>query len=67
MSIARLPPILSKRSLFFDSLGRYVEQNPAHASLLGYSDSELLGLKTTFLFGEDVFAAIAQELINSGR
>ena len=51
----------------FDSQGHYLEQNPAHALLLGYSDSELLGLKTTFLFGEEIFAAIAQELIKTGR
>jgi PAS domain S-box-containing protein len=58
----------SKQAIaIFDSQGHYVEQNPAHALLLGYSDSELLGLKTTFLFGEEVFAAIAQELINTGR
>jgi PAS domain S-box-containing protein len=58
----------SKQAIaIFDSQGHYVEQNPAHALLLGYSDSELLGLKTTFLFGEEVFAAIAQELIKTGR
>ncbi len=49
-----------------DLQGCYVEQNPAHRSLLGYSDEELLGQTTALHLGQEVFARLTQELIKCG-
>lgn len=49
-----------------DCSGYYVEQNPAHRSLLGYSDTELLGRKPTFHLGAQAAASLTQHLLKSG-
>jgi PAS domain S-box-containing protein len=46
--------------------GYYIEQNPAHRLLLGYSNDELLGLTPAIHMGEEVFANITQEVRNKG-
>lgn len=45
----------------------YIEQNPAHRAMLGYSDEDLLGRTPALHVGEDVFQRIAKELIETGR
>ena len=49
-----------------DCSGYYVEQNPAHRSLLGYSDTELLGRRPTFHLGAQVDASLTQHLLKNG-
>lgn len=44
----------------------YIEQNPAHRLLLGYCDDELIGMTSASHLGEEVFAAIREELLNKG-
>jgi len=46
--------------------GRYLEQNGAHYKLLGYSDDELQGQTPAIHLGDEVFAKIAAELIETG-
>jgi PAS domain S-box-containing protein len=50
-----------------DRDGRYIEQNAAHRAMLGYSDDELRGRTPAIHAGEDTFAGIARELIETGR
>ena len=45
-----------------DLQGRFTYQNPAHASLVGFSDDELLGRTPALFLGEEMFASICQEL-----
>jgi PAS domain S-box-containing protein len=49
-----------------DLQGRYVEQNPAHRSLLGYSDEELRGRIANFHLEEDGYTRLIQQLIKKG-
>jgi PAS domain S-box-containing protein len=49
-----------------DTMGRYLEQNPAHERLLGYSADELRGATPAIHLGDDMFAAIAADLQRSG-
>ncbi len=56
----------SEAIAIIDLQGYYIEQNPAHALLLGYCNDELLGLRTAYLLGEDVSATISKELISNG-
>ncbi|PPS42247.1 ATP-binding protein [Chroococcidiopsis sp. TS-821] len=48
-----------------DLQGCYIEQNPMHRRLLGYSDAELSGKTPAIHLGEQVFAAICQELVQN--
>jgi PAS domain S-box-containing protein len=57
----------SEAMAILDLKGRYIQQNPAHSLLLGYSDDELAKLTTAFHLGEEVFALIRKELLNNGR
>lgn len=50
-----------------DPQGSYLEQNPAHAQLLGVPIGELRGKTPAIHLGDDVFEAIAKELAHSGR
>lgn len=50
-----------------DPQGFYVEQNAAHAQLLGYSDDELTGETPAIHLGAKVFAELAQELTAKGE
>lgn len=50
-----------------DLHGRYLEQNDAHRQLVGYSDEELAGQTPAIHFGPEAFAAIYQDLLQSGR
>src|SRR2546423_3806613 len=49
-----------------DPTGKYLEQNAAHAELLGYSDDELRGETPAIDLGDDQFAIIAEDLAGSG-
>src|SRR5882672_1173993 len=49
-----------------DPQGKYLEQNAAHAELLGYSDDELHNQTPAIHLGEEVFAAVARELAKTG-
>jgi PAS domain S-box-containing protein len=49
-----------------DPVGVYIEQNKAHARLLGYSDAELEGQTPAIHLGEEAFASIGAELAASG-
>lgn len=50
-----------------DSRGQYVEQNLAHADLLGYSDEELRGKTPAVHMGEELFSQIADQLQKEGE
>ncbi len=50
-----------------DSEGRYLEQNQAHAKLLGYSDAELKGTTPALHMGEGLFLEIFNELATQER
>lgn len=54
----------SEPIVIIDQQGTYLEQNAAHAELLGYSDDEL---KNQIYLGEDVFAEVARELAETGE
>lgn len=45
-----------------DLQGRFTYQNPAHASLTGFSDDELLGKTPALFLGDAAFASICQDL-----
>ena len=47
--------------------GRYLDQNPAHREMTGYSDAELRGLTPAVHLGEGTFAEIAESLKTTGR
>ena len=47
--------------------GSYLEQNAAHARLLGYSDEELAHQTPAIHLGEEVFAKVARELAEKGE
>jgi len=48
-----------------DLQGYYIEQNLMHRLLLGYSDAELAGKTPAIHFGDQVFRAIYQELVQN--
>lgn len=48
-----------------DASGYYLEQNPAHEKLVGYTDQELKGRTPEIHLGEDVFRTIATKLSES--
>jgi PAS domain S-box-containing protein len=50
-----------------DPQGFYLEQNAAHAQLLGYSDTELQNQTPAIHLGAEVFAEIARELAEQGE
>ncbi len=50
-----------------DARGFYLEQNAAHAELLGYSDNELRGQTPAIHLGEEVFAELARTLNTDGE
>jgi PAS domain S-box-containing protein len=50
-----------------DPQGRYLEQNRAHAALLGYGDEELAGQTPALHLGEPTFAVIAAALADRGQ
>ncbi|MEK6279541.1 MAG: PAS domain S-box protein [Acidobacteriota bacterium] len=47
--------------------GFYLEQNAAHAKLLGYTDAELKNKTPAIHLGEEVFGQIAHELAQKGE
>ena len=47
--------------------GFYLEQNSAHAELLGYTDAELLNQTPALHLGEEVFAEVARALAATGE
>lgn len=51
---------------FLDAQGRYLEQNPAHARLLEYSDEELNGHTPALYMGQRDFVAINRQLADTG-
>jgi len=53
--------------LIIDLEGVYLEQNAAHAELLGYSDDELRNQTPAIHLGEEVFAKVASELAATGE
>lgn len=50
-----------------DLQGHYLEQNAAHAELLGYSDEELRNQTPAIHLGDEVFAAVARKLAETGE
>ncbi|MGI8836739.1 MAG: PAS domain S-box protein [Pyrinomonadaceae bacterium] len=50
-----------------DAQGRYLEQNSAHAQLLGYSDEELRNQTPAIHLGEEVFGKVARLLVQEGE
>lgn len=48
-----------------DDHDRYLEQNPAHAALLGYSDEDLSGRTPALLLGQPAFAAVVRRLAHT--
>jgi PAS domain S-box-containing protein len=50
-----------------DPQGVYLEQNAAHAELLGYSDEELKEKTPAIHLGDEVFAKVARELVETGE
>lgn len=50
-----------------DPKGFYLEQNAAHAHLLGYSDAELQNQTPAIHLGEQVFAELARKLAEKGE
>lgn len=53
--------------VIIDPAGHYLEQNAAHAQLLGYSDAELRNQTPAIHLGTEVFAEIARELAEKGE
>jgi PAS domain S-box-containing protein len=56
----------SEAIAIIDLKGYYIEQNPAHALLLGYSNDELRGLTSGYLLGKETSTVINQELTSNG-
>ncbi|HYJ87608.1 MAG TPA: PAS domain S-box protein [Pyrinomonadaceae bacterium] len=50
-----------------DPRGFYLEQNSAHAQLLGYTDEELKNRTPAIHLGDEVFAEVARELAEKGE
>ena len=50
-----------------DLEGVYLEQNAAHAELLGYADDDLRNQTPAIHLGEEVFAKVASELAETGE
>ncbi len=50
-----------------DAEGRYIEQNAAHASLLGYSDAEIYGQTPAIHMGAELFDKVRLELAATGE
>jgi PAS domain S-box-containing protein len=50
-----------------DLAGKYLEQNAAHAELLGYSDDELKDETPAIHMGNDLFANVIGEVANVGE
>jgi PAS domain S-box-containing protein len=50
-----------------DPKGFYLEQNSAHAQLLGYTDEELKNKTPAIHLGDEVFSEIARELAEKGE
>ncbi|WHZ27868.1 MAG: putative histidine-kinase [Nitrospira sp.] len=50
-----------------DREATYIEQNPAHRIMLGYSDEDLIGRTPALHLGEEVFQRMAKELTETGR
>lgn len=57
----------SEAIAMIDPEGRYVEQNAAHASLLGYTDAEIYGQTPAIHMGQEMFAAVKRELAETGE
>jgi PAS domain S-box-containing protein/putative nucleotidyltransferase with HDIG domain len=51
---------------FINPQGFYLEQNPAHATLIGYSDEDLNGKTPAIHLGDETFSNIAEELTKKG-
>ncbi len=50
-----------------DLQGFYIEQNSAHAALLGYTDQELINKTPAVHLGAEVFAEVARQLAETGE
>src|SRR6266498_2998058 len=50
-----------------DQHGTYLEQNAAHAELLGYSDDELKNQTPAIHLGQEVFTEVARGLTETGE
>lgn len=61
--LERLPDAVA----IIDLDGRYLEQNAAHHTLLGYSDRDLEGRTPAIHLGEDVFSEVAEVLAEAGQ
>jgi PAS domain S-box-containing protein len=49
-----------------DPDGRYLQQNGAHFTLLGYADNDLVGKSPAIYLGEEIFRRIFNELLRKG-
>ena len=52
--------------VILDAEGRYLEQNPAHEKLMGFSDEDLAGKTPAIHAGDELFGKIFHSLIESG-
>jgi PAS domain S-box-containing protein len=50
-----------------DKEGHYVAQNSAHYELLGYADEELEGTSPAIHMGQETFALVTRELVETGE
>jgi PAS domain S-box-containing protein len=50
-----------------DPQGRYLEQNAAHAKLLGYSDADLTDQTPALHMGEEEFEAVVRQITEKGE
>jgi PAS domain S-box-containing protein len=50
-----------------DPNGFYIEQNAAHAQLIGYTDAELVGQTPAIHMGQQAFEEVAQALVKHGE
>jgi PAS domain S-box-containing protein len=57
----------SEATAVLDPQGRYLDQNAAHASLLGYADGDLFGQTPALHLGEEGCARLQREVAASGR
>ncbi|HYE59207.1 MAG TPA: PAS domain S-box protein, partial [Rhodothermales bacterium] len=56
----------SEAVAIIDPQGFYLEQNPAHRTLVGYTDGEIRGRTPAIHLGEEVFAEVARALSEQG-
>ncbi len=57
---------INEAVIIIDPQGFYIEQNPTHATLFGYSDGDLIGKTPGMLIGTKVFCKMLKDLSEKG-